>query len=391
MKETMRKGFWVEGQGNGKKEESEYIFSHTDLILELQEEQEGGKGQGSGTFRKKAQGDGLFRKEGQGDGPFRREEKGQGFRVERREQNGGRLREIVITIEDDRGERIFGKPRGVYITLEGVNLAENDGAFHEEMSALLAKHLERLLGEREKVLIAGLGNRDVTPDALGPLVVDNLLITGHLGEVSFFEKMRSSMAVAPGVMAQTGMETREILQGIIGRTKPEALVVIDALAAKTAERLNRTVQISDAGIAPGAGVGNERREISEKTMGIPVIAIGVPTVISIPAVAGDILSAVLTADKTEESSAGSGQVARGADGIRMTGHLREGEEEKELSQGTEAFLRWTDRQRYEFLSQRLPKELFGLFVTPKEIDESVKRISYTISEGINRVIARTVS
>ena len=234
MKETMRKGFWVEGQGNRKKEESEYIFSHTDLILELQEEQEGGKGQGSGTFRKKAQGDGLFRKEGQGDGPFRKEEKGKGFRVERREQNGGRLREIVITIEDDRGERIFGKPRGVYITLEGVNLAENDGAFHEEMSTLLAKHLERLLGDREKVLIAGLGNRDVTPDALGPLVVDNLLITGHLGEVSFFEKMRSSMAVAPGVMAQTGMETREILQGIIGRTKPEALVVIDALAAKTA-------------------------------------------------------------------------------------------------------------------------------------------------------------
>src|SRR5699024_3240304 len=106
---------------------------------------EGGKAPGSGTFRDE--------EKERGSGTFRKGEKGQGFREERREQDGGRLREIVITIEDDRGERIFGKPRGVYITLEGVNLAENDGAFHEEMSALLAKHLERLLGDREKVLI----------------------------------------------------------------------------------------------------------------------------------------------------------------------------------------------------------------------------------------------
>ena len=217
------------------------------------------------------------------------------------------------------------------------------------------------------MLIAGLGNRDVTPDALGPLVVDNLLITGHLGEVSFFEKMRSSMAVAPGVMAQTGMETREILQGIIGRTKPEALVVIDALAAKTAERLNRTVQISDAGIAPGAGVGQRAQGDIGKNHGDSGHCHRRAHCDFHTAVAGDILSAVLTADKTEESSAGSGQVTCGADGIRMTGRLREGEEEKELSQGTEAFLRWTDRQRYEFLSQRLPKELFDYLSLPKRL------------------------
>ena len=369
MEEIVKKEVWIKEQRKVKKEEGmEYIFSHTDLILELQEEREG--------------------KEGSPDGGKSR---GSGIRIEKKERKGGQLRETVIAVENEEGERLLGKPKGVYITLEGMNLAENDGDFHAEMSVLLAEHLERLLRDKKKVLFAGLGNRNVTPDALGPLVIENLLVTGHLGELSCFKKMRSSMAVVPGVMAQTGMETGEILRGIVARTKPEALVVIDALAAKTAERLNRTVQISDAGIAPGAGVGNERREISEKTMGIPVIAIGVPTVISIPAVAGDILSAVLTADKTEESSAGSGQVTRGADGIRMTGRLREGEEEKELSQGTEAFLRWTDRQRYAFLAQRLPEELFRLFVTPKEIDESVKRISYTISEGINRVIARALS
>ena len=209
-------------------------------------------------------------------------------------------REIRITrvrIETENGAKAMGKPVGTYITMEAPEMAVPDEEYHREISVELAKFLAGFLKcdkEDLSVLVVGLGNRKVTPDALGPLVVDNLLITGHLGEVSFFEKMRSSMAVSPGVMAQTGMETREILQGIIGRTKPEALVVIDALAAKTAERLNRTVQISDAGIAPGAGVGNERREISEKIMGIPVIAIGVPTVVD---------SATLAADILEESGA----------------------------------------------------------------------------------------
>ena len=132
--------------------------------------------------------------------------------------------------------------------------------------------------------------------------------------------------------------------------------MIDALAAKTSERINRTIQISNAGIAPGSGVGNHRNEISAATMGIPVIAVGVPTVISIPAIAGDIIESVL---------------------ISM-GDVR-------LRERYEA---WSDREKYRFMAETLREELFGLFVTPKEIDESVKRISYTISEGINQVIAR---
>lgn len=311
------------------KMEKEVYFRHTDLAMELQEELE---------------------KEGGAISRFN------GITIKKRTFPDSRLREVIITVDNEEGEKLLGKPRGTYITLEGEDLSKNDGDFHENMSRCFASHLKTLLGSREKILFVGLGNMEVTPDSLGPLVVQNLLITRHLNEMEYFRKMRSSMAIAPGVMAQTGMETGEILKGIVQKVHPEAMVVIDALAAKTSERLNRTIQISNAGIAPGSGVGNHRNEISAATMGIPVIAVGVPTVISIPAIAGDIIESVL---------------------ISM-GDVR-------LRERYEA---WSDREKYRFMAETLRKELFGLFVTPKEIDESVKRISYTISEGINQVIAR---
>lgn len=311
------------------KMEKKVYFRHTDLAMELQEELE---------------------KEGGAISRFN------GITLKKRTFPDSRLREVIITVDNEEGEKLLGKPRGTYITLEGEDLSKNDGDFHENMSRCFASHLKTLLGSREKILFVGLGNMEVTPDSLGPLVVQNLLITRHLNEMEYFRKMRSSMAIAPGVMAQTGMETGEILKGIVQKVHPEAMVVIDALAAKTSERLNRTIQISNAGIAPGSGVGNHRNEISAATMGIPVIAVGVPTVISIPAIAGDIIESVL---------------------ISM-GDVR-------LRERYEA---WSDREKYRFMAETLREELFGLFVTPKEIDESVKRISYTISEGINQVIAR---
>lgn len=314
-----------------EREESDMLqrqaYAHTDLALELQEETE----KDARSF-------------------------GEGIHIEKRKRKGGRLKEVIITVKNAAGERLLGKPKGVYITLEGTDLEKNDGEYHEEMSLLLAEHLEKLLGEKKRVFFAGLGNREVTPDALGPRVIENLLITNHLDTLPFFYKMRTSTAVVPGVMAQTGMETGEILHGIIDRTKPEVMVVIDALAAKTAGRLTKTVQICDTGISPGAGVGNERKEISEKTMGIPVIAIGVPTVISVPAIASDIMQSFL-------ESLGDKKML-------------------------DSYASWSDKEKYRFMGESLHEELFGLCVTPKEIDESLRRISYTISEGINKVIAR---
>ncbi|MCI6859327.1 MAG: GPR endopeptidase [Eubacterium sp.] len=306
-------------------EKNNIPYAHTDLALELKEELCG-------------------------------QDKIPGIRVEERTFEEGNLRETVIYVENEEGAGIIGKPPGVYITIEGENMGENDGGFHEKMSECLAQNLGKLLKGKRKILFAGLGNGRVTPDALGPLVIKNLFVTRHLWHMKEIDSYPEVSAIAPGVMAQTGMETGEILLGIIQKIHPDALVVIDALAAKSSERLNRTVQIGNTGIIPGSGVRNHRHEISEKTMGIPVLAIGVPTVISIPSLACDIMDSFCSSLK---------------------------EEEKE-----DSFRFWNQTERYRFLSEILDRKLWDLFVTPKEIDESVKRISFTLSEGINHYISK---
>ena len=182
-------------------------------------------------------------------------------------------------------------------------------------------------------------------------MIKNLFVTRHLKGWKEVEGCPVVAALAPGVMAQTGMETGEIVEGIVKKIHPDALIVIDALAAKSSERLNRTIQISNTGIAPGSGVGNQRNEITEKTMGVPVIALGVPTVISIPSLACDIMDSFCASQ-----------------GEKME----------------DTFSSWPESEKYRFLGEILDAKLWELFVTPKEIDEAVKRISYTLSEGINQ-------
>lgn len=281
-----------------------------------------------------------------------------GIRVQQRKAGEKGVRETIIEIKSEVGAKRLGKMKGMYITLEGENLAGNDGGFHGEMSKCLAKKLKELLHKKEKILFVGLGNSEVTPDALGPLVIKNLFVTRHLKGWKEIEGCPAVAALAPGVMAQTGMETGEIVEGIVQKIHPDVLVVIDALAAKSSERLNRTIQISNTGIAPGSGVGNYRNEITEKTMGIPVIAIGVPTVISIPSLACDIMESFCKSQG------------------------------KELE---DSFSSWPESEKYRFLGEILDEKLWELFVTPKEIDEAVKRISYTLSEGINQFVTGRVS
>ena len=313
-----------------------HFYSHTDLTLEIQEEMSG-------------------------------QETGKGYTSVSEEYYDHRIRENTITIRTAQAARQFGKFPGTYITLEGVDLSANDGGFHEEMSHCIARILSRLLGRSRKILIVGLGNRHITADALGPLVIDHLLITRPLFSVRMSsteaqnalketEQMRITSAIAPGVMAQTGMEAVEVLRGIVAQTTPEKIIVIDALAARNLERLGSTVQISSTGIAPGSGVGNRRKEISQATMGVPVIALGVPTVISIPSVASDILTACST---------------------KLSEPARQ-ELEDQLKKGTE--------DHYRLLSCVIDRRLFDFCMTPKDIDEAVKRISFTISEGINQAV-----
>ena len=191
------------------------------------------------------------------------------------------IRTTVVKITTENGARTMGRPQGSYITIEAPGLSVHDEDYHREISEEISTHLRKLidLKKEKSVLVVGLGNAAITADALGPHVVENLRMTRHIiREYGLrgidHEKMHRVSGIVPGVMAQTGMESAEIIRGTVNETTPDLIMVIDALAARSTKRLNRTIQISDAGIYPGAGVGNHRSEITKDTMGIPVIAIG---------------------------------------------------------------------------------------------------------------------
>ncbi len=257
----------------------------------------------------------------------------------------------------------MGQPVGTYITLEATNLSVHDEDYHREISEELAKIVRDLIKEKKKeynVLVIGLGNREVTPDALGPNVADNLVVTRHIireyGKYAMGEKnVHMVSAIVPGVMGQTGMETVEIVNSIVKETKPDFLIAIDALAARSTKRLNRTIQIADTGINPGSGVGNHRGGITEETLGIPVIAIGVPTVVDAATIVNDTMENFLIALESSEMLKGVGLVLQG----------------------------YNAAEKYELIRELISPHLNGMFVTPKDIDDTIKRISYTISEALN--------
>ena len=269
----------------------------------------------------------------------------------------------TVVIETENGAKTMGKPKGTYITIEAGNMDEEDEDYHREISVQLAKIIRQLIQEKNEelsVLVVGLGNREVTPDALGPRVVDNLFITRHIvkeyGKYAFGEKnVNRISSIVPGVMAQTGMESLEIIHGIIDETKPDLVIVIDALAARSTKRLNRTIQVTDTGINPGSGVGNHRHGLNKKSLGIPVISIGIPTVVDAATIVNDTMFILIAAMSQSKA-------------FDMLGDSL-----KELNDG----------EKYELIRELLSPNLNAMFVTPKDIDESVKRLSYTISEGIN--------
>ncbi|MCI8609074.1 MAG: GPR endopeptidase [Firmicutes bacterium] len=192
------------------------------------------------------------------------------------------LTEIIIT--DETGERAFGKPKGTYITLEVKGIAEEKENIKQRAARALAAALKELISFHYhlKVLVVGLGNEKVTPDSLGPHTVDKVKVTSHLFRIYDCDgdwDMANVSGFNPSVTGVTGMETADVIEKIVGLVEPEVVVIIDALAAKDIRRISSTIQICDTGIAPGAGMGNRRKEISHKTLGCKVISIGVPTVI----------------------------------------------------------------------------------------------------------------
>lgn len=257
-----------------------------------------------------------------------------------------------VQIITKNGARMLGKPMGTYVTLEIPGLCdvgENNDVCenHQEIAKEISETLKELLPQNKNpysVLVVGLGNRDVTADALGPAVVEHLAISRHLvqeyGQLGIQKEcVAITSSLVPGVMAKTGMETAEIVKGVVKETKPEAVVVVDALAARSTKRLNRTIQISNTGIHPGSGVGNHRNAIDSDVLGVPVIAIGIPTVVD---------AATIVVDALE----------------KMHRELQE-----------TIFLQARDSM--------VLSELHNMYVTAKDIDSTIKRLSYTLAEALN--------
>ncbi len=204
------------------------------------------------------------------------------------------LEDIKITrikIKNSSGEKALGKPIGTYVTVEMPPLTDS-GELNNEAVEAVSKELTAFLPKKGLVLVAGLGNTSITPDAIGPKAAGGVLATRHIeGEIARsvgLDDMRPVAVIAPGVLGQTGIETGEIIAGIAELIKPAAVIVVDALASRCLSRLGCTVQMSDAGICPGSGVGNKRAEISRRTIGVPCIAVGIPTVVDAVTLAQDL-------------------------------------------------------------------------------------------------------
>ena len=256
----------------------------------------------------------------------------------------------TVRITDASGAAAMGRAIGTYITVEAKGLAEGEERLRRFAAETLAEQLLQLMKETDEtakeVLVVGLGNREATPDALGPMTVDELVVTRHLilqlGE-EFRKKyhLTSFCALAAGVLAQTGMESGEIIKSVVEELHPDIVIAIDALASRSTERLGTTVQITDTGIYPGAGIGNNRQALNKETLGVPVIAVGVPTVVD----AATILQE------------------------RMGRYLRKkGVSEAECE---------------DILQEAGENDGQVLFVTPKGIDELVRRAGETVAEAIN--------
>ncbi|MCF2568841.1 GPR endopeptidase [Mediterraneibacter glycyrrhizinilyticus] len=280
------------------------------------------------------------------------------------------LKVTRVEIRTENGAKAMGKPVGTYLTLETPNLAIPDEETHMNISARLCGYIGELIRKNTEekddlsVLVVGLGNRNVTPDALGPYVADHLSVTRHI--VKEYGKYAMGVdhanlisAIVPGVMGQTGMESTEIIRGIVNEIHPDLVIAVDALAARNSKRLNRTLQIADTGIHPGSGVGNHRSGLTEETLGVPVIGIGVPTVVDAATIVNDTMENFIAALETSDSLKGVGEVLRS----------------------------YNAGEKYEFVKELIAPHLNGMFVTPKDVDEMIHHISHTISEALNMLFS----
>lgn len=277
-----------------------------------------------------------------------------GTQVRHWESDGIEITEVLVT--DNEAAQLLDKPKGAYLTLECPLLLERDPDARLAMATLLAEEIDRIMPSGDgnaPVLVVGLGNRSITPDALGPGVVDRTLVTRHmLGSAWAQSGMNSVCAIAPGVLGITGIESMELVEALVKAVGPRAILCVDSLAARDSRRIGCTIQLTDTGIQPGAGVGNHRRPLTHQSVGVPVISVGMPTVIYAATLARDAFAWL--ADRQGDDEAHEEALA---------------DMEKTL----------------------LGAEIGEMIVTPREIDTIIQDASGIIASAINRALQPTLS
>ena len=275
------------------------------------------------------------------------------------EQINNNIKVTRVKIMNEQGERALGKVKGNYVTIDMKNMKYMGEEEVQKASEILCEELKKMIDEyvnkEQEILVVGLGNIYVTPDALGPKVINEIDITRHLLKYvpQYLDKnTRPVSAISPGVLGTTGMETAEILKGIVDNVKPKLVIVIDSLASRSMERISSTIQLADTGIVPGAGVDNARKELTVNTLGVPVIALGIPTVVETAVVVNDCLDVFI-------------------------------EKLQEKAESNEYLNKLKEEDNYLEIKEALIPKNFNFIVTPKEIDSLVENMKDVVARGIN--------
>ena len=282
----------------------------------------------------------------------------EGIETEEEEIND-KIRTSRVKVINEKGAEAIGKPIGNYITIDIKNLkiatTEDIQSFSEVLTKELKTLIQKHANNKDDILVVGLGNIYVTPDSLGPKVINEIDVTRHILEYmpeAIPENTRPVSAISPGVLGTTGIETLEIIKGIVENIHPKLLIVIDALASRSIERISSTIQLADTGITPGAGVGNTRKDLSKDTLGIPVIALGIPTVVEAATIAADSLDLFIQKIQEEAKS-------------------------------NEFLNKLQEEDKYELIKEVLAPEDYNFIVTPKEIDGLIENMKDVVARGIN--------
>ncbi|WP_071460188.1 GPR endopeptidase [Bacillus massilinigeriensis] len=323
----------------------------------------------------------------------------EGVVIKEKEEKGIKVSLVSV---DDKGEKTLGKKKGQYLTIEGLGIRGQDSDYQKNVEQVFASEFARFIEhqgikEGASCLVVGLGNWNVTPDALGPLVCESVMVTRHLFELqpsSVEDGYRPVSALAPGVMGITGIETSDIIFGVVENIKPDFVIVIDALASRSIERVNSTIQVSDTGIHPGSGVGNKRKEISKETLRIPVFAIGVPTVVDAVSITSDTIDFILKhfgkelreGDKPSRALVPAG-MSFGKREVLTDEDLPE-EEHRKAFLGMVGALK--EEEKRQLIHEVLSPLGHNLMVTPKEIDVFIEDMANLIASGLNAALHKAI-